>query len=80
MCLSTPPRCAVLSGTVTQPATDAPNHAETISTRLPARSGVFVSSATESGNCGSAAATGVLAGRLAARNRTWRGDTGPSAP
>ncbi len=28
----------------------------------------------------SAAATGVLAGRLAARNRTWRGDTGPSAP
>ncbi|HET9417628.1 MAG TPA: hypothetical protein VFP30_08840, partial [Candidatus Limnocylindria bacterium] len=28
----------------------------------------------------SAAATGVLAGRLAARNRSWRGDTGPSAP
>jgi hypothetical protein len=28
----------------------------------------------------SAAATGVLAGRLAVRNRSWRGDTGPSAP
>ena len=28
----------------------------------------------------SAAATGVLAGRLAARNRSWRGDTAPSAP
>ncbi len=28
----------------------------------------------------SAAATGVLAGRLAARNRSWRGQTGPSVP
>ena len=28
----------------------------------------------------SAAAAGVLAGRLAARNRSWRGDAGPSAP
>ena len=28
----------------------------------------------------SAAATGVLAGRLAARNRSWRGDAGPSGP
>jgi len=28
----------------------------------------------------SAAATGVLAGRLAARNRSWRGDSGPSSP
>jgi hypothetical protein len=27
-----------------------------------------------------AAATGVLAGRLAARNRSWRGETGPSVP
>lgn len=28
----------------------------------------------------SAAATGVLAGRLAVRNRSWRGETGPSMP
>jgi hypothetical protein len=28
----------------------------------------------------SAAASGVLAGRLAARNRSWRGETGPPAP
>lgn len=28
----------------------------------------------------SAAATGVLAGRLAARNRSWRGESGPSVP
>jgi hypothetical protein len=27
-----------------------------------------------------AAATGVLAGRLVSRNRSWRGDDGPPAP